>query len=47
MFTKRIRTGTVGVGVARPTFTTVIDWGAVAGTGVVIVIILMVLGSMS
>ena len=46
MFTKRVRTGTVGVGVAKPVYSTKLDWGAIAGAGVIIVIVLMIIGSM-
>lgn len=47
MFTKRVRKGTVGVGVAKPVYADEIDWGAVFGVGIVVLIVLGVLGNMA
>jgi len=46
MFTKRVRTGSVGVGVSKPVYTTKIDWSAVGGAVVIGLIVLAVLGSL-
>jgi hypothetical protein len=46
MFTKKVRVGTRGVGVAQPVYKDVTDWGAVAGAIVIGLIVLALLGSL-
>ena len=47
IFTKKVRTGTVGVGVTKPVYKEVIDWEAVGGAIVIVVIVLAVLGNIA
>ncbi|WP_394693126.1 hypothetical protein [Hyphobacterium sp.] len=46
-FTKRVRVGTVGAAAAKPVFKEVVDWGAIAGTAVVVFIVLAVIGNVA
>ena len=45
MFTKRVRVGTAGVAAAKPLYRDVIDWQAVGGAIVIVLIILAVLSN--
>lgn len=47
MFIKRVRVGTRGVSVAQPVYRDEIDWPAVGGAIVIVVIVLAVLGNIA